>query len=263
MNQTITYRFTHRFVVTAFLTIATTIFLCGCRSTSNLPLDSHIVSKQQIHMDGPADSTTNAIIEPYRIKLKQLMARPIGHCDKDMEALRPESDLMRFMADALLHEAQQVCRELNLPQPVICLQNTGGIRATLPGTILTVQNIFEISPFENSVVIAGATGQQLISILQHVAERGGEPLSGVQIVINDDKLESATVNGHPVDNNKIYWIATNSYIAQGGDGFSTMTECEIHDTGFFIRDLLIRHIEGLTAKGIKVHDPGNIRIIKK
>ncbi len=239
--------------------VATTLVLVCCKSQTSVVAPA-IVSMQQVKMDGTADATLDSIITFYRNDINKLMMRNIGICDDILEANRPEGGLSRMAADVVLFEAIKVCNELGNQPPVIALLNNGGLRTSLPKGNVTVQNIFEISPFENSLVIITLNAQQLQAMFEHIAQRGGEPISGATLTISNGKAKEITIDGKPIDNNAQYIIATNSYLAAGGDGFRILQECEQYDTGLMVRDLMIEYVEMLSKQNKHIADPGNIRI---
>ncbi len=235
------------------------LILSACQCHNVVPTTT-IASTTLVKMDGTLDAATDSVISFYRADMNKQMCRVIGQCDEVMEARRPEANLSRFAADAILSEARKVCSNLGRQQPVMSLLNTGGLRATLHKGSVTVQSIFEISPFENTLVVITLSGEQLRQVFEHVAERGGEPISGAKITIGGGMLKDAIIDGEPLVNDKEYLIATNSYLAAGGDGFKMLKNTTQYDTGLMVRDLLIEYVEALVAEGRHMVDPGNVRV---
>ena len=84
---------------------------------------------------------------------------------------------------------------------------------------MTYGNVVDVAPFENKICFLTLTGDKLMELFAQIASRGGEGVSrGVQMRISDGKLQSATLNGKPIDPNESYRIATLDYLAQGNDG---------------------------------------------
>jgi 5'-nucleotidase/UDP-sugar diphosphatase len=70
--------------------------------------------------------------------------------------------------------------------------------------------------------------------------------AGVRLLLNQDtgKCQGAWINGRPVDPQAKYTIATNSYLAAGGDGYTIFQEAEeIYDTSRFQHDVFIEYIK--------------------
>lgn len=87
------------------------------------------------------------------------------------------------------------------------LTNSGSIRVNrnLHGNI-TYADVLEILPFDNDIVMVEIQGKHLNEVLFHGKQQNRRYL---QYYIKDKKI----------DNNKIYKVITNSYIAQGKDGY--------------------------------------------
>ena len=77
------------------------------------------------------------------------------------------------------------------------------------------------------------------------------------------KCAQVMINGHPLDTSKTYKIATNSYLAAGGDGYKIFLKAlDIYDSSMFQRDVLIEYIEHLGGK-IKPQTFGRIQIVNE
>ncbi len=130
----------------------------------------------------------------------------------------------------------------------LAFQNAGGIRADLPEGKITLRHIYELSPFGNTIFTMKLTGTQIKEILEKsVSGRFGMlQVSGLKFKYDKNKKEGDRVveivicRGelvHPINPQKYYKIATNSFVAKGGDDFSIFTQGkEIRDTGIIDRD---------------------------
>ncbi len=111
----------------------------------------------------------------------------------------------------------------------IAMQNGGGIRASIDAGPITLEEILTVLPFGNEVATVELTGEQIIEVLANAAARerpngGFLQVSGIQVVIAGNKIESVTMDGAPLDLTKTYLVATNAFLMEGGDGFATFTE---------------------------------------
>src|SRR5687767_4620296 len=79
-------------------------------------------------------------------------------------------------------------------------------------------------------------------------ERGMTQVSGLRAVYDLDlpagrRLVSLEVGGRPVDDAKVYRVATNSFLAQGGDLYQTFLRGKVTaDSGVLLSDLLMDHL---------------------
>jgi len=184
----------------------------------------------------PAEDVA-AVIEPFRRKVETTMNQIIGEAAADIApSNNSESSLGNVIADAY--------REKGKTQ--IALQNTGGMRTRIPQGKITWGNVFEVLPFQNTLVTLKLTGAQLKRTL------GWDLLavSGVNVQLDlkkpaGQRLISATMpDGTPINDTESYTITTNDFVLAGGDGFSELAKgSEIKDTGILLRDVFVDYIK--------------------
>ena len=116
------------------------------------------------------------------------------------------------------------------------LTNGGGIRGdrTYPaGTELTRKDVLTELPFGNTVVLMELSGADLLAALENgvsrVEDRAGRfpQIAGLRLVYDPgapagSRVEEVEVGGAPLDPAKIYTVATNDYMAGGGDGYAAL-----------------------------------------
>lgn len=107
------------------------------------------------------------------------------------------------------------------------LMNRGGIRADLQKGPITRRDVFEVMPFENSIVVLKLTGKELEGMVRNAIEgkaHSGIEVSGITIAVtvgpNDErKLTGVRVGADALDPAKVYRVAMNSFMADGGDAY--------------------------------------------
>lgn len=74
-------------------------------------------------------------------------------------------------------------------------------------------------PFENNLVVLALKGEQILEMTSYIIkEKKPHPLSGMTFTIaKDNTAKNILIQGKPLDSNKIYYVATNDYLANGGD----------------------------------------------
>ncbi|MBT3154507.1 5'-nucleotidase C-terminal domain-containing protein [Streptomyces sp. CHD11] len=167
--------------------------------------------------------------------------RPIGYISGDIVRDGVESPLGDLIADAQLEYGRTLDPETDL-----ALMNPGGIRASLTHEasgsegdgVVTFAEGFTVQPFANTVNLQDFTGAQLIQALKEQVSGPNEAApkilqissgltytldltrSGADRVVTD----SIRLDGSAIDPAATYRVATNSFLAGGGDGFPTLGE---------------------------------------
>lgn len=106
----------------------------------------------------------------------------------------------------------------------IALMNPGGVRIDqLPKGPVTIKNVYQLDPFGNELVVTKLTGAEIFSLLRAawpVDDRSPVYTSGIttETRINDqgnpDEIKILTDDGKPLDLNRVYTVAMNSYMTQ-------------------------------------------------
>jgi len=204
-----------------------------------LELESSSDTFYQLDDQIPEDSAMVALVAVYAADLQSRMNTVIARSETPITRGRPEGTLNNLSADILRSAA---VRELG--QPVhIGIANFGGLRAPLPGGEITIGNIYELMPFENTISVLLLSGEQVRMLADQIAARRGEPVSGIRFRIEDGRAVDILVGAEPLRRNQEYWVATNSYVADGGDGMDVFMQArERIDLPVLIRDAMIEYI---------------------
>jgi 2',3'-cyclic-nucleotide 2'-phosphodiesterase (5'-nucleotidase family) len=250
--------------ITYSLLITWFLLLGSCKTYyvhTNLENRNLIVSDSLI----PLDSQLITIYTPYKLELEKDMNRVISVTAEEMVKNKPESNLTNFLADLLLKEAKLILAGMNRDfEPDISFFNYGGIRTFLPEGEITVGKIFELMPFENELVFLKLSGKQVQEFLNHIADKGGDSVGGVRFSISDNRAKDVEVGDEPLRHEKDYWLATNDYVAAGGDGLEVLTQrSDFLTSDKKIRDLIIAHLEKKHEKGETIFVKPDGRIINE
>jgi len=127
----------------------------------------------------PDPTVQSLVVNPVAAYVANLAANVVASSQVPLDGTRTnvrtiETNLGNLVADALLWEARQRASSFGAPQPVIALQNGGGIRnaSLLPAGPLSEKNTFDILPFANFVtIVPNVTRAQLKEILENAVSR--------------------------------------------------------------------------------------------
>jgi 5'-nucleotidase/UDP-sugar diphosphatase len=195
----------------------------------------------------PEDEHLLQLLKPYADQVDKVLSERIGQSTSPFpneHARHQETALGDLVCDSMLWHTQRLGVDF-------AINNGGGIRTALPEGVITKRHIYEVMPFDNTVVTLALKGSDLIKLFDYIATipqgSGSFPQvsAGVQFTINytAGRCEHIRVHGKPIDLEKVYRIATNSYLAGGGDGYSVLLNAlERYDTSAFQRDVLIDYL---------------------
>jgi 2',3'-cyclic-nucleotide 2'-phosphodiesterase (5'-nucleotidase family) len=188
------------------------------------------------------DSTIEAFIIPYRKKLEAQMKRVIGYSKKDLTKNDGENLLGNFVADAIFLAAEKSYQG-KLDMAAV---NNGGLRVNLSKGTLTVNDMYELMPFENELVILELKGSKALKFFEFQCQQKKTSISHTKVIAQNGKPIEILINGAILDTNKLYSIAMSDYMASSEPAF--LKEEKTINTGIKLRDLLIAHVEKLNAQ---------------
>jgi 2',3'-cyclic-nucleotide 2'-phosphodiesterase (5'-nucleotidase family) len=216
----------------------------------------------------PIDSNTETIankdyeayLQPLKLKVDEKMNVVIGQAAETMKGHGPESLLSNFSADVYRQAASDFLGE----KVDVSIVNLGGLRTVVTAGNITIGKVFELMPFENELTIVWLKGDKLNGLLQYFAGMGGEGVSGLRMKIDQGKAVDITIDGKPLDTEKLYSIATNDYLAGGNDKMIQLAQNEKRvNTGIKVRNMLLDYIKNETKKGNKIQSKLDGRISLK
>jgi 5'-nucleotidase len=173
--------------------------------------------------DIPEDQTVASIVARYWKPIAARYAEIIGQAAADISERGDDLASYNLVADAV---REALGTEIEF-------ENMGGVRAPLIKGNITRADLVDMDPFNNTVMTFKITGRQLKEILA----RSRPAVSGLHYRMEGGQLSEVTVGGQPVDDNRVYTGATNSYFAG-----SAMKGIEVKDTGKLRLDVVIDQI---------------------
>ena len=230
------------------MALAVCLLLAACRPAYEVTkVEGRLVAMDST-WDARPDSAAVALLLPYVNKVDSAMQHVLGRAAVSMEAGRPESLLSNLIADVLREAAAKTLgRSADMG-----LVNMGGLRSSLTRGDITLENVYEILPFENTLCVMTLKGRVLRQLFENIAVRRGEGVSGVKLVVSKDgRLLEASVDGQPVDDERTYTVATLDYLAEGNDGMYALRQAEssVCPPNATLRSLFIDYVERQAKQG--------------
>ena len=201
----------------------------------------------EMNKEQGSNAEMQAFVDKYKGTLDAQMNEVVGTTSAFMQKGRPESLLTNFTSDVMKEYGDKHIEN----GADVAIMNVNGHRATLPKGDITLGNLFEVYSFDNTISFLEVKGEDLTKIFEANARIGGAGISSnAHLVVNDRKLKSATLDGKPIDNDKIYNVVTIDYLADGNDSMSAFRDAvSMRDTGITLRDIMIDYIREQTAQG--------------
>ncbi|MFJ5038440.1 bifunctional metallophosphatase/5'-nucleotidase [Streptomyces parvulus] len=197
---------------------------------------NHVVTR-----DVPKAPDMTRLIDKWGTLAAPIGNRAVGHISADISRDGTESPLGDLIADAQLAYGRT-----QDPETDLALMNPGGIRAPLTYAasgaegdgVVTYAEGFTVQPFANTVNLKDYTGAQLVQVLKEQVSGPNEAApkilqvsSGLTYTLDLTKTgadrvvaDSVRLNGAPLDPSATYRVASNSFLAGGGDGFPTLNQ---------------------------------------
>ena len=211
------------------------------------------------------DPEITALVQNYYDEMMEFYSEVVGHTDVLLNGTREfvrtqETNLGDLAADAILAAA---------PNADFALTNGGGIRANIEIGDITRYDLFTVFPFGNMVATVELTGAQIVYILEAATHAcpgtdGAFPqVSGITFEIHTyieyegeyanptnpgSRIQNVCINGEPIDLDATYVMATNDFLAAGGDTYAILAE-NFENSGILIginlEDALINYIQNI------------------
>ncbi|MFZ3138749.1 MAG: 5'-nucleotidase C-terminal domain-containing protein [Thermodesulfovibrionales bacterium] len=213
------------------------------------------------------DKNITAIVEKYREKVDTVLNETVGEAGVDFDGenvRKKETNLGDLIADIMRETAHAD----------IALINGGTIRTSIKKGELKVKHIYAVLPFDNYIVAVRLTGKQIREALEHgvsaVEEGAGRfpQVSGLGFTYSisakaGSRIKDIFIAGKLIEENREYIVATNDFLAAGGDGYKAFGDAvrssrdfsivggtmkgdklTYSDSGRWLRDVVIEYIKG-------------------
>jgi len=178
----------------------------------------------------PEDPAMAALVARYQSRLSEALDVRIGETRVPIDARNAALRTSETNAGNLVTDVMRARFQADA-----AIMNGGGIRGNqlVPAGPLTRRDINALLPFLNVLVMLEVPGKVLLEVLErsvsvYPRESGGFlQVSGLSFVFDPtrppgQRVVRVVVGGQPLDPERRYKLATNSYTAGGGDGYAML-----------------------------------------
>lgn len=211
------------------------------------------------------DSEVLAAINAYKEAQKPILAEVIATSEVDFDGEREHvrtgpTNLADLITSAMIAETGADA----------AITNGGGIRASIRAGKITRGDIITVLPFGNYIVTKKMKGSDILAALEHglsayPAQNGGFPqVANIEYLFDPSKparerVTYAWIKGVRLDPDKEYIVATNDFMAAGGDGYAFQDLPLVNEFGS-LDEALIAYIQenpGILRYNEYVIQPGD------
>ncbi len=195
------------------------------------------------------DPAVAALVKQYEDRMAARFAEVIGRAAVFLDGERGtarsrETNLGNLISDAVREFARTE----------VAIINGGNIRGSINEGPITLGDAFRVLAFDNTIVTFQLTGAQIRQALENgvsMVEQGAgrfPQVSGMSYTYErgrpaGGRVVELRIGGQPVDPARSYSVATNDFLADGGDGYSVFKlGVQRRDTQMDLRDLFIEAI---------------------
>ncbi|WP_077369363.1 5'-nucleotidase C-terminal domain-containing protein [Anaerosalibacter sp. Marseille-P3206] len=207
----------------------------------NIKVDDVAKNKNDIIPDEEATKK----YEEYNNKLQPILGEVLGEASDVFTHDRSESNV------SLL--GRWVCEVLrDKTDAQVAIQNGGGLRRTLEKGNITMGDLYEIMPFDNSLVTLDLSGKDLKKAIDHGIlnpEVTDGQFAGLIVEYDKDKefenrITKITLeDGTPLEMDKYYKVVISDFLLTGGDKYDFSNAKNVVETFVPIRDVLVDAIK--------------------
>jgi len=235
---------------------------------------------EPIKPGGQVNKSVETIVAKYQRQVDAMLNKSVGvaavHLDGD-GVRRNETNLGNLIADVLRRSTGADA----------ALINGGTIRNSIRQGPVKVSDVYAVVPFDNYIVVIRLTGRQLREALEHGVsgvedEKGRFPqISGMDFTYSRQAVKGARVRdirvgGKPLELDREYTVATNDFLAAGGDGYKSFGQAVkssrnydvvggamkgeklvYSDPGRWLRDVVVDYFQ--TEKEVSAQTEGRIK----
>lgn len=215
----------------------------------------------------PVNQPARKLIAAWQDRERQLR-EILGSAQTFMEGSSPavrqhETNLGNLLADILLESA---------PQADMAVINSGFIRASIPEGAVDRGTLQTVLPFKNNAVELMVPGEVIVEMLENAVARYGSisgaflQVGGISFSFSPERpafsrIIDVKIQGKPLERDRIYRMATLSYLASGGDDYTMLRDIKpVSVSQGDFQEMVEAYLQ--RKKTLKSALEGRIRIVK-
>jgi len=193
----------------------------------------------------PSDSGLTNLLNNYRQKLRDTLNTVVAFSYQNWFNKPPEYALGNLLADAMINSSPTS----ETFSAEVAFVHEKKIRGYWPKGNIRLEQFFRLLPADEFWWMYEVRGKELLPIIEKLSAKGGWAVSsGMYIVISKGKLVSITIQGRPLELERVYRIAVLEDNPQAGIFTSEVKEGTWMST-LLVRDAMVQYCRQITRLG--------------
>lgn len=190
------------------------------------------------------DEVTLKALEPFKSQIEQKAKEVVGYSKSHLTNKRVPDSINPQGSDL----APLVCKAFMLSDANadVCIQNAGAVRTSLDAGEITIEIVYALLPFKSTLFEIKMKGSEIKEVLEDALSNyydaggssGSFPYSyALRYDINATQSKNNRISNvqimekesgifESIKNDKLYTVVTNSYTAEGRDGYATFARVQ-------------------------------------
>ena len=208
--------------------------------------------------DLPYLAEDSLLIDSYRQRYSREMEAAVGQAARTMDIdYSGESLLGNFSADAL----KEIVEQLFEAETDMALINQGALRAPIRQGTVSVGDLYTTYAFDNFLCMIDVRGRDIKTVFSHFGELA-HAIAGASLRIEDGVLTEVKIGGKPIEDDRLYRIATIDYIAEGNNNCEALRNAEAMRPSYdLLRDEMVSYVKAHEARGEQLDAQLDERIV--
>lgn len=191
------------------------------------------------------DPKVKAIVDQYKKDLEPILNEKLADLKTDLP-----HDTDKVQVSTMGQFISKYLADVGGTQ--IAIVNGGGIRRGFEKGVITMGLMYELLPFDNTLVTMKLSGAELKKIIEHGLHpedfRPGQ-FYGLKVWYNKDAEKGKRItsmrllDGTLIEDTKMYTVSTLNFLMTGGDNYDFSKATDVVDTYIPIRDLIADKIK--------------------
>ncbi|MDO4535426.1 MAG: 5'-nucleotidase C-terminal domain-containing protein, partial [Clostridium perfringens] len=204
----------------------------------------------------PVDETVQKIVSEYEDELNPILSEVVFTVDTELSHDRDYNGVTKLGQFMTKYMAE-------ISDVQIALTNSGGLRTSLDKGGVTVGDMWDVLPFDNTLVTMKLKGSDLKRVIEHGIMNnnvGWIQYYGLNVYYDSSKeygnriTSMRLLDGTKIEMDKYYSVVTNDFMYANGDNYDFTGAIDVVDTQTPIRDALMVRFKELGNISFKFNE---------